>query len=186
MDNGWRAWRYDIRVRFMRQYFQKMRGFSQNRHGAVAIEFAIVAPLLFLLIGWILEFGVILFTEYSLQRAVETAGREVRTGKDDPTGAVFRGKVCADAPWITGCETRLGVWSGTAGMFNNITIPPLDSIEPGTTGGFDDGGPEDAMVVIVVLDWTFALPLMNVLSNIDDNNNARRLHGIAVFRNEPA
>ncbi len=41
----------------------------RNEDGVTAIEFAVLAPLFFLLLGSIMETGIMLFSEYSLQPA---------------------------------------------------------------------------------------------------------------------
>jgi hypothetical protein len=46
------------------------------------------------------------------------------------------------------------------------------------------GKPLDAVGVVATYDWDFAFPFMDFLGNIDGSSK-RRLHGIAIFRNEP-
>lgn len=163
--------------------FQKVRGFSRNRQGAVAIEFAMVAPLLFLLIAWILEGSIIMFSQYTIQSAVESATRQVRTGSD-PTGAVLREAVCTRSVFIRNCEARLAVWAGSAGTFGNIVVPRISALNPQGSLNYNIGGPGEAVAIVAVLDWNFAFPLLRFMSNTGDGNT-RRLYGIAVFRNEP-
>jgi Flp pilus assembly protein TadG len=46
-----------------------------NERGATALEFAILAPVFFLLIFGIIEFGVLFWTQVGLQHGVEMAAR---------------------------------------------------------------------------------------------------------------
>jgi Flp pilus assembly protein TadG len=55
--------------------FSRMRAFGRGSSGATAVEFALVAPLLFLLLFAIVEFGRAWWTKNSLQYAVERATR---------------------------------------------------------------------------------------------------------------
>jgi len=55
--------------------FSRMRAFGRGNSGATAVEFALVAPLLFLLLFGIIEFGRAWWTKNSLQYAVERATR---------------------------------------------------------------------------------------------------------------
>jgi Flp pilus assembly protein TadG len=55
--------------------FRRMRAFGRGNSGATAVEFALVAPLLFLLLFAITEFGRAWWTKNSLQYAVERATR---------------------------------------------------------------------------------------------------------------
>ncbi len=55
-----------------RRLFQKLAG---GRQGATAVEFALVAPVLFLIIFGGVEFGVLLWTQSALHFAVQEAAR---------------------------------------------------------------------------------------------------------------
>ena len=55
--------------------FSRMRAFGRGNSGTTAVEFALVAPLLFLLLFAIMEFGRAWWTKNSLQYAVERATR---------------------------------------------------------------------------------------------------------------
>ncbi|MBN66657.1 MAG: hypothetical protein CMM94_03715 [Rickettsiales bacterium] len=52
----------------------------KNEEGATAIEFAIVAPVLFLLIFGIIEFGLITFSTVAIEAAASDVTRHARTG----------------------------------------------------------------------------------------------------------
>ena len=51
--------------------------FAQNNRGTTAIEFAVIAPLFFLVFFAVLEFGLIGFTQVVLQSAVSDVSRAV-------------------------------------------------------------------------------------------------------------
>ena len=56
------------------------------RRGQSLVEFAMVAPLFFLLVFGITDFGRLFFTQSTLQHALREAGRYAVTGqKQDPT-----------------------------------------------------------------------------------------------------
>jgi len=55
--------------------FSRIRAFGSGNSGATAVEFALVAPLLFLLMFALMEFGRAWWTKNSLQYAVERATR---------------------------------------------------------------------------------------------------------------
>jgi Flp pilus assembly protein TadG len=55
--------------------FSRMRAFGSSNTGSAAVEFAFVAPLLFLLMFAIVEFGRAWWAKSSLQYAAERAAR---------------------------------------------------------------------------------------------------------------
>lgn len=160
--------------------------FNRAEEGATAIEFALVAAPLFFLIGCILEIGIMLFTEYALQNAVQEAGRLVRTAQATSSSA-FTSAICDEAPNLQNCPASIGFRVDNAATFTDLeaVVPGLLTIEPGTTLVFNPGAPKSAVAVNVTYDWTFIFPFLQPLSNIPAGN-ARRLRGTAVFQNEPA
>jgi Flp pilus assembly pilin Flp len=60
--------------------FSRMRAFGRGNSGATAVEFAIVAPLLFLVMFGIIELGRAWWTKSSLQYAVERTARYYAVG----------------------------------------------------------------------------------------------------------
>jgi Flp pilus assembly protein TadG len=55
--------------------FNRMKAFGRSNSGASAVEFALAAPFLFLLLFAIIEFGRAWWAKNSLQYAVERAAR---------------------------------------------------------------------------------------------------------------
>jgi Flp pilus assembly protein TadG len=99
---------------------------SRDEHGAAAVEFALILPLLVLLLFGISQFGL----TFSQWLELEHAAREgVRWGSlGYPVGTVgsaqtIRGKVYAAAP---GLDPRLSD--------ANITVTPADPGSPGNQG----------------------------------------------------
>ena len=54
---------------------RKAKGFLANIGGAAAIEFAFTAPVFFMLVGGLIEVGLLLFTQVALQHGAEAAAR---------------------------------------------------------------------------------------------------------------
>ena len=158
--------------------------FGRSTEGVTAVEFGLVAAPFFFLLGGILEVGVMLFTEYQLQGAVDAAGRLVRTGQATVTTAEqFTDALCQNSTGIPDCPNRIGfvVTSGT--RFADISLPDMTTIGA-ETRTFSPGGPEQAVAIIATIDWTFILPQMRLMSNLQDGDS-RRLQAIAVFQTEP-
>ncbi|NBO18658.1 MAG: pilus assembly protein [Proteobacteria bacterium] len=58
----------------------KIRRFIRQQEGATIIEFAVVAPVLFLMLAGIIELGLILFTTSALEGATNVGARIGKTG----------------------------------------------------------------------------------------------------------
>ena len=167
-----------------RQAYRRIARFWRAEDGATAIEFAIVAMPFFFVIGVIMEIGIMLFTEYSIQNAVEGASRIIRvSGTGTMSGEEFRQRICDQGALVKNCETRLGLAVESAGNFQGLDVPNISDIAPGSVLGFTPGTPGDAVVIVATHDWEFIFPFMKPLANVE-GIDARRLHGIAAFRTE--
>src|SRR5262245_42538858 len=85
------------------------RALASSEGGATAIEFALViGPFLFLLFG-IISLGFYWFNIFSLEHAVESAARVIRTGQaqtqtpNPMTVAQFKALICAKLPPYMPC-----------------------------------------------------------------------------------
>ena len=173
--------------------------FLRCRKGSVAIEFAIVAPFLILLIGAITEVGAFLLIQYQLQLATERAARLLETNRIT-TASEFKTKVCSNINLGPNCINDIHVDVRTATKFRllqpreivNVDSEHFDAIQRGT-----------ATSVIVTRDWTFLFPFIGDFSrlfpggghmgswgtgvgfaNVSGRADIRRLHGISVFMTE--
>jgi Flp pilus assembly pilin Flp len=170
--------------------------FRRDSSGATAVEFAMVAPLFFLMLGVIIETGLMLFTEYVIQTGVQDAARLVRTGQAQDAqlaAADLKGKICNLAGVIIDCPGKVTVYVAAATDFAALkTAMPsylgIGKKPDGTPGpsSYNCGGPAAAVGIIATYDWDFNIPyFMQFLSNMSGNTNTRRLAGFAMFKNEP-
>ena len=108
----------------LRAKFVRSTGRFSDDSGATAIEFAMVGPLFFLMIGCILETGLMLFTEYVLQTSAQEAARLVRTGQAQNaqlTLSQFKSKLCNLAGIIIDCNGKVTVYmTSTASSFQTL------------------------------------------------------------------
>ena len=72
------------------------KSFLHDRSGATAIEFAFVAPVLFLSLFSIIEVGMLGMMSSGLDNAVFETSRMIRTGRSDApaSAAAFEDQVC--------------------------------------------------------------------------------------------
>ncbi len=170
------------------------RRYKDSESGATAIEFAMVAFPFFAMLGVIMETGAMMFTEYGLQAAVQEAARTARTGQAQggaKTVADFKTLICNNAALGSSCAAKLTVYSNSysswaqlaANMpsFTNIGLKDDGTANPNT---YKLGAPVCPSSLVATYDWTFTMPMMNYMGNIQ-GNKARRLVGFAMFQTEP-
>lgn len=170
-----------------------LRRYGKSQDGAAAVEFAMVAAPFFFVLGSIAETGLMLFTEYAIQNAVQGAGRLIRThqaaavdGTVLMSDAEFKTALCSKMTSLIDCDGSVTVHVESASDFATLqaSIPSYIDIGAGGPSSYDPGAAGETVGVIATYDWDFAFPFMDFLGNIDGDSK-RRLHGIAVFVNEP-
>jgi Flp pilus assembly protein TadG len=164
----------------LRRITQRSASFRRGQQGAVAVEFALVAIPFFFMIASILELAIVMFTEYSLQNAVQDAGRLMRINQVD-NGAALRDEICERAG-IPDCVAVIGINVQVAQDFAGLVPPGIAQVAPGSTI-FSSGMAHSAVIITATHDWRFTVPFLGPFANAGDNT--RRLAARAVFRNEP-
>jgi len=114
---------------------------ADANRGSAAIEFALVAPVFFILLMGTIETGVIFFAQSTLQNAVNDAARMVRTGQTGcyttsggncvaMTQAQFRTQICSEASAIlqdcNGASLQFDVQAYPSGFSSASNGSPLD------------------------------------------------------------
>lgn len=109
-----------------------LRRFSRSENGATAIEFAIIGPVFFAIIGATIETALAFFAGYALDAAVIDTSRLIRTGQPayitSNSGDNYRAAVCDRLYGIFACEDI------------RISVRPLPSF-----GNFTPSDPIDAV-----------------------------------------
>ncbi|MEJ1967539.1 MAG: TadE/TadG family type IV pilus assembly protein [Rhizomicrobium sp.] len=165
---------------------------ADSRKASAMIEFAMIAPVFFLLLMGIIENGVIFFAGSTLQYATDNAARYVRTGQAQAmnppmTEADFRNRICADAAPLVTCDGNLQVdmnaYTGgyTGNSFSNPILPdgtlnPEHNINPGTAC--------NVVLLRVFYKWHVITPVLSqFLTNMGGGYHL--VTATAAFRNEP-
>jgi Flp pilus assembly protein TadG len=170
-------------------------GIGANDDGVTAIEFGMVGPLFFLLLGSIMETGIMLFSEYSLQTSVQSAARMVRTGQAQEQqfdAADFKNKICEMASIVMDCQNDVTVYMTSAATFSALSAAVPSYLNIGDSYGgpagptsYSCGSPTQAVAVIATYDWDFTMPFLKDHFGNVDGDSKRRLAGFAMFQNEP-
>ena len=164
--------------------------FAENRRGAAAVEFALIAAPFFFLIFGLLEVCLIFIMSTVMEHAVAEAARPLRTGEAQQAGMTdvqFRQSLCGEVFGILECDARLSIDVRTV---TNFAASPIGAPIDGE-GELDDddfrfepGGPNDIIAVRAFYEWDLITPLMSKpLANMSGDRHL--LQASAVFRNEP-
>jgi Flp pilus assembly pilin Flp len=87
-----------------------LRRFGRSQRGVSAVEFALVAPMLFAVIFGSIESGWTMMQTIMLDRALDTTVRSLRIGQMvNPTQASVRAAICAEAMILADCTTALAL-----------------------------------------------------------------------------
>lgn len=181
--------------KFLARPVLRRRRYIKSDSGAAAVEFAMVALPFFILLGVIIETGVMMFTEFTLQASVQKASRLIRTGQAKTlalTATNFKTEICKTAGLLIDCVGKVSVYvdadpAGFAALKAKFpTATTVGTASNGTPGpsSFNCGAPLNAVGVVATYDWNFVFPFMNFNANTTVNTK-RRLVGVVMFANEP-
>jgi Flp pilus assembly protein TadG len=168
----------------------KWQRYADDRGGATATEFAMIAAPFFFLIFGLLEICMIFIMSTVMEHAVGESSRPLRTGEAqgaDMSENEFRESVCNELFDMLDCDARLFIDVRTITDFSaSPSGPPLDGggEVDDTEFGFDPGGPSEIVAVRVFYEWDLVTPLISQpLRNMSGNKHL--LSATTVFRNEP-
>lgn len=168
--------------------FARLR--RRARSGSAAIEFAFLAPVLFLFLMGIMEIGIIFLADFTLQNSVNDAARMIRTGQvalNHLTQAQFRTTVCGKISPILHCDANLQIDVETYANFTaaNFTNPLTSSqtLDP-ALNNWQTGTVCSIVLVRAFYTWSVATPFLTpFLANMAGNKHL--IAATAAFRNEP-
>ena len=174
----------------LRQAFDKAIRAARDTRGATAVEFAIVAGPLFLLLFAIIEVAIVFFVSVTLENAVAEAARDIRTGEVQNGGgqAQFEDTVCSLIQPLMECGANISFDVRTFEDFataGDLSDPIGDDDElDDSQFGFDPGEEREIVLVRVYYQWTIFTPMLGrSLANL--SGNKRLIAASAAFRNEP-
>ncbi len=129
-----------------------LRHVPRRQRGASAVEFALVAPIFFLLLFSIVDFGAMMWANLTMQHAVREGARYAVTGQTslDPQGSRY-GAVLDKIR-----ESSLGVYdmsNAKVATWVNGTSQPS-----GGAGMFGTAG--DIVVIQITCDWPLLTPVV--------------------------
>jgi Flp pilus assembly protein TadG len=180
----------EILQKLARNLRARMRG--RGRSGSAAIEFAIIAPVLFLFLMGTIETGVIYFAASTLQNATDDAARQVRTGQAAGfTVSQFKSQVCSEMTGFLSagtCASNLQVDVRQYTSFSSSTYPSVTnangSLNPASMTYPGSLQPCQVVLIRAFYPWSIMTPLMQPLMQ-NMPNGQYLLSAAAAFRSEP-
>jgi Flp pilus assembly protein TadG len=173
---------------------------ADSTKGSAAIEFAMIAPVFFVLLMGTMEAGIMFFAQSTLQNALNDTARLVRTGQTAcyttsagscvaMTQAQFKTKVCSEvSALLQGCRSgslQFDVNAYPSGYSAANNSSPLDAGKNlNTLNTFNVGAACDVVLVRAFYKWPVFTPGLNYFMA----NMAGSFHLLATaaaFRNEP-
>lgn len=183
----------------MSRLWQRLRGSlpgklgeaARDERGSTAIEFAMVSgPFLAMLFG-LIAVGLYFFTVFTLENAVETASRPLRTGEAQTAGMTkdqFKTAVCNKIPFGVSCGSKLRVNVQKYNLGDNIVQPACvdaggNLVDPAATA-YQVGSANQIMLVTACLEWDLAgkIPFLTLGQM---NGGAALIQASTTFKIEP-
>ncbi|ANL44025.1 Flp pilus assembly Tad-like protein (plasmid) [Rhizobium phaseoli] len=160
-----------------------------DRQGVAAIEFAILALPLFIMLFGIIEVSLMFFVNSALDASVHKISRMIRTGEvasSKITLAGFKAKICDDMLLSFNCSSDLVVKVNVLSDLSSATsTDPIDnSGNLAVTQTFDVGKGSDYILVQTFLPWDTVVNFLT-LSSAQLSDGRYLLGSSALFRNEP-
>ncbi|MGB3024979.1 TadE/TadG family type IV pilus assembly protein [Paradevosia shaoguanensis] len=164
--------------------------FARDQRGATLVEFGILAPIFFVLIGATLETGIVFLASEVLDSAVQDSTRKILTGEAQTSKLSadgFRGLICNGLYGLFDCS-KLQIKVDVISDFNAATITsPIDPAKPEEwklVQSYDPGKASEIVRVQAYYKWPTIVNLGGFnLANYSDGT--RLLSAIRVFKNEP-
>lgn len=165
---------------------------EDGEKGSAAIEFAMIAPVLFLFLFGIIETGVIFFGTAMLQNATDDTARQIRTGQLSGalTSAQLVAQVCSEVTGLissTDCTANLQIDLRSYTSFGSSSYPGVTK----TDGTIDPSklkvqSTADCSVVLFrsFYPWKIMTPLMSTLL-ANTTTGFYILSSSSAFRTEP-
>lgn len=163
---------------------------ADGRKASAAIEFAMIAPVFFILLLGIVENGVIYFASSTLQYATDNAARYVRTGQAQAASlsqAQFRTRICNDIAPLLACNGNLQVDVEAYTGYSSANFATATDASGNLKSSLNNYQPGTACNVVLVRSfytWNIITPVLSqFLTNM--TTGKRLISATAAFRNEP-
>lgn len=178
------------------QILKSLNSLGQNKRGATAVEFALVAPVFFALIFSTLEAGWYFFVTSAVEQANSNAARLIRTGqaqKGNVSRDAFYDEICDVVGIFGSCSDKLTIdvarfanFAALAADTSQVTCRDRDdpTIEGAQFTDADYGVQREIVRVRVCFLYKPINPALGL--NLQRTKHGdREITAVSIFRNEP-
>jgi len=152
------------------------RSLRKDREGATAIEFALIAPMLFLLIFGTIEYGLIMFTSAVVEGGTANAARMAKTGAGRSTASNPATRAAQDKKRI---EDLIMARGGSFLNRNKLSVIVTPQSSPANT----TGAAGEMVTYTATYTWDILTPIMRqYFGNADGQVLVRAVN---IVYNEP-
>lgn len=164
--------------------------FARDARGAAAVEFAIIATPLFLMLLGMFQMAIIYFYGQALQSGADAAARMLMTGTAQDASysqSQFKTAVCNNAGTLFNCGNVM-VDVQSSSNFQSLNTTPITLTYSGgnvsNTFNYSPGGPGSAVIVRVMYNFPIFWPVL-LPGYVNQPNNKILLTATVVMKNEP-
>lgn len=176
------------RIRRVRKILKRMA--LRCKGGSAAVEFALIAPVLFVLLMGLIEAGVVFLGQFMLQDAITDAARLIRTGQvatDGMSKTEFRQYVCDKVSALLSCDSNLQIDVESYTDFSASTYTSVLNDDNTLNTDLNNYSTGDVCSVVVVrgfYTWGVATPLLSTFL-VNMAGDKHLITAASAFRNEP-
>ncbi len=195
--------------RLLSPAIRRGNGMVRDEKGAVAIEFALLAPIFFAIVFAIIETSMTFFAQQVLESALQDTTRQIRTGQSQVgtawTAAQFRRELCGRSFGFFACSateaTTDRLWIKVTPI-STFSAAPAQIVNPvnedcrGPSANPDtdcnwaiaeayNGGIGNSVIIAQAFYKWPTLVNLPWFSLADQAGNNRLLSAVRVFKNEP-
>ena len=155
-----------------------------NNSGVVAIESALLFPIIFFILLAILETTYVFIISIVLEGATSEAGRQIKTRSFDESVSPqqsFEDVLCSNMVGLVKCN-ELIIAVTKFEEFSSIERPEID---PDRNPQFRPGNPGDIILVRVLYNYDFITPGLGTALMNQTGTSIKPIISNIVFRNEP-
>lgn len=172
-------------------FARALRRFRRRLGGNATVEFAIIAPLMFLILFMSVEIGIYHIYATMLDRAMDITVRDIRLGTgSDWEHDTIRDLICERSGFIDDCSNSLKLEMIQVDPFNwteiSSTVDCIDSSEDvDAVVFFENGDSNELMFLRACMTYDPVIPTWGLGDALADENGLIKISASSAFVQEP-
>jgi Flp pilus assembly pilin Flp len=171
---------------------RSLRGFRREEDGTSTVEFALLFPMLLVILFSTVELGLIHIQQSMLERGLDLTVRDIRLGTGSaPQHDEIRDLICARAAFINDCDTSLRLEMVQSSPYLPLTIDSqpdcverIEEVQP--VRSFVNGDSNELMFLRACLKFEPIFPHLGLATSMSADEDGRiSLYASTAFVQEP-